>query len=220
MRKLLRALLAGTAVSTLAAVGPAAGAVVWSLDTPVDAGAPKVLVAEVVLTQMAGGVAFDLHATWPTSDAFFGTGAFLREFEFTFSGAAQPALALVGGGGSYLFEGGTFAYGVDNNDLGFTFKLDLLFIPSGSQADDRFETGDTFSFLLQGTTLAQFTNLVSGPGNSGEFQTLALAKIQGLADDGSIRYVTGNGKQVPEPVTSGLLVAAALAAALTRRRRR
>jgi hypothetical protein len=215
MHPILRKFLIGSFFTSLIVATPAPAIdAVWSLNTPVEApGAPFVSTVRVDLTQQAGGVLFDVTGVWPTS-GFFSADTFLGELEFTFAGAGVPTLS--GGSGTYLSEGGSAPVLVlDNNDFGFDFGLNLAFQTANTPAGARFDSGDSFSFLLEGTTLSQFTGPVSGPGSTDQFQAFALAHLQEVAGGGSVRYVA----PIPEPETYAIMLAGLVAAGFIAKRR-
>jgi len=159
----------------------------WSLNSAAQTGS----VATLTLTQDGSDVRFDLtnHAL-----AVLGGSPKLTALELSHNGTLTSSQfqALPGQGYS------SFTIDPPGTDASYDFYLDLSFAQNDNTGDPLWD-GETFSWTLTGTQVADFLTPVSGSGPD----AYGIVHIQSVAGGGSVKYVA----PVPEPHTYILMMA-------------
>jgi hypothetical protein len=158
---------------------------------------PNVTVATLAFNNtVANTVQFTLTNTQSNLGAVSGSGAFISQLLFNYTGGS--ALTFTKIDFPDVNNGGSFAQGSLTN-AGLSFNLDLGLPTSNSGGGlKRFKDGESLVWTLSGAGL-----------NASQFSTAtnsALVHIQGVTTQaGSTKYVNGGGSTVPEPASVILL---------------
>jgi len=198
----------------------AAAAVSFDFDLPGTAIAsqnpPYPTVATITLTQVAGGVQFTLDPN--EASPGWGASSFIERLDFVYTGAALDAgdFLNVSGVAASSFE---FEDNPNNVDAGYQAEDAHIIVewPSSNQAD-RFEPNETSTWLIPGTTLANFVG-TSASANSKPGPIFGVLSVTAYSLPGVQPTPSNWVAVIPEPGTSALVLAGLGGLGLRGRRR-
>lgn len=227
-RQFLKAGIASIALLGAFAAAPAAAAVItFNLNTVVEGDTPSGFPTMTFDDGgTAGSVDLTIDATGLSGDEFISavlfnfTGAGTTDLTFTRTGGTGPA------GGFTIFETSNGRDSPGNQGL---FDIEIAFSTSNSGGGiNRFNADELLTFSIVGDDIvASDFNIDSAPEGPNDATNFALARLQGLADEGSASVADGDGGggggggiPVPEPAALGLFGLGLMAVGLGRRRKR
>lgn len=225
-RQFFKASIASIALIGALAAAPAAATVItFDLDTVVEGDTPS---GFPTLTFDDGGTSgtanLTIDATGLSGDEF------IRSVLFNFVDAGTTDLTFTRTGGDGPTTGFTVFQDADGRDSPGNQGLFDIEIEFGTSADDatRFNADELLTFSIVGDDIvATDFNIDSAPEGPNNVTNFALARLQGLADDGSASVADGDGGDgggggipVPEPAALGLFGLGLVAVGLGRRRKR
>lgn len=182
--------ISGLLLTTSSAFATAYSSATYDLTVPISSVAPVTTIGTLTLIQNGLDVDFTLYKNTVSG---FGSDSFFSQLDFSYVGTKSDwATAFSSTGSTQTITELT----VDPNgkNAGYDFFLSISF---PSKNSDRFLDGDTASWTIQGASVADFTNLVSG--NSAD--SAALVHVQGITggNSDSYKYLAGDGVLAPVP---------------------
>lgn len=180
--------ISGLLLTTSSAFATAYSSAAYDLTTPISGGSAAT-VGTLTLIQNGSNVDFTLGKNHVPS---FGSDSFFSQLDFSYVGTKNDwATAFSSTGSAQTITGLTVNPNGQNANYDFFLRISF---PTSNNGD-RFRDGDTASWTIQGASVADFTNLVSGSAAD----SAALVHVQGITGGNSYKYLVGDGVLAPVP---------------------